>query len=227
MLALKLGMSIGGSNRPMGSWTPSDEGTDLVAWYQNKEGITEDIGVSAWADSSSNSHDMVQDTDDFQPAYNASTGALTFDGNDLLVTTSQIELTGAFTVGLKLNDTTYENTILGDNNTANQLIKYKDSTTLRFKTSSGTADLALDGGNTFGDDYIVLTREAAPGNNLKLWFNGVEQAATGAKGGSSLIDAIGSRTTSDYFVGDITEVQIFSSTSSDLTTNVNNRLSTL
>ena len=225
MLALKLGMSIGGSNRPMGGWTPSDEGTDLVAWYKNKEGITlNGSDVSAWTDSSSNSHDMVQATASSQPAYNASTGVLTFDGDDLLVTTSQITLTGDFTVGLKLNDTTYENTILGDNNTTNQLIKYTNSTTLRFKTASGQVDLALDGGNTFGDDYIVLTRNSS---NLKLWFNGVEQAATATKGGSSLIDTIGSRTTSDYFVGDITEVQIFSSTSSDLTTNVNNRLSTL
>lgn len=221
MLALKLGMSIGGSNKPMGGWTPSDEGS-AVAWYKKDTGITESGGaVSNWADQISD-HDMAQSVTANKPTYASNT--ITFDGDDLLVTTSQIELTGDFTVGLKLNDTTYANTILGDNDAVNQLIKYTNSTTLRFKTTAGTADLSLDGGNTFGDDYIVLTRDS---NNLKLWFNGVEQAATGARGGSSLIDSIGSRTTSDYFVGDITEVIIFSSTSSDLTTNVNNRLSTL
>lgn len=221
MLALKLGMSIGGSNKPMGGWTPSDEGS-AVAWYKKDTGITESGGaVSDWADQISD-HDMAQSVTANKPTYASNT--ITFDGDDLLVTTSQIELTGDFTVGLKLNDTTYANTILGDNDAVNQLIKYTDSTTLRFKTGSGQVDLALDGGNTFGDDYIVLTRNS---NNLKLWFNGVEQAATATKGGSSLIDTIGSRTTSDHFVGDITEVIIFSSTSSDLTTNVNNRLSTL
>ena len=221
MLALKLGMSIGGSNRPMGGWTPSDEGS-AVAWYKKDTGITESGGaVSNWADQISD-HDMAQSLAANKPTYASNT--ITFDGNDLLVTTSQIELTGDFTVGLKLNDTTYANTILGDNDAVNQLIKYTNSTTLRFKTGSGQVDLALDGGNTFGDDYIVLTRNS---NNLKLWFNGVEQAATATKGGSSLIDTIGSRTTSDYFVGDITEVLIFSSTSSDLTNNVNNRLATL
>ena len=221
MLALKLGMSIGGSNRPMGGWTPSDEGS-AVAWYKKDTGITESGGaVSNWADQISG-HDMAQSVTANKPTYASNT--ITFDGDDLLVTTSQIELTGDFTVGLKLNDTTYANTILGDNDAVNQLIKYTNSTTLRFKTGSGQVDLALDGGNTFGDDYIVLTRNS---NNLKLWFNGVEQAATATKGGSSLIDSIGSRTTSDYFVGDITEVLIFSSTSSDLTNNVNNRLATL
>ena len=221
MLALKLGMSIGGSNKPMGGWTPSDEGS-AVAWYKKDTGITESGGaVSNWADQISD-HDMAQSLAANKPTYASNT--ITFDGDDLLVTTSQIELTGDFTVGLKLNDTTYANTILGDNDAVNQLIKYTNSTTLRFKTGSGQVDLALDGGNTFGDDYIVLTRNS---NNLKLWFNGVEQAATATKGGSSLIDSIGSRTTSDYFIGDITEVIIFSSTSSDLTTNVNNRLSTL
>jgi len=221
MLVLKLGMSIGGSNKPMGGWTPSDEGS-AVAWYKKDTGITESGGaVSNWADQISD-HDMAQSLAANKPTYASNT--ITFDGNDLLVTTSQIELTGDFTVGLKLNDTTYANTILGDNDAVNQLIKYTNSTTLRFKTGSGQVDLALDGGNTFGDDYIVLTRNS---NNLKLWFNGVEQAATATKGGSSLIDTIGSRTTSDYFVGDITEVLIFSSTSSDLTNNVNNRLATL
>jgi len=221
MLALKLGMSIGGSNKPMGGWTPSDEGS-AVAWYKKDTGITESGGaVSNWADQISD-HDMAQSLAANKPTYASNT--ITFDGNDLLVTTSQIELTGDFTVGLKLNDTTYANTILGDNDAVNQLIKYTNSTTLRFKTGSGQVDLALDGGNTFGDDYIVLTRDS---NDLKLWFNGVEQAATATKGGSSFIDTIGSRTTSDYFVGDITEVLIFSSTSSDLTNNVNNRLATL
>jgi len=222
MLALKLGMSIGGSNRPMGAWSPADE-TSAVAWYKKDTGITEVGGaVSNWADQISN-HDMAQSVAADKPTYANNT--ITFDGTDFLETTSQITITGAFTIGIKLKDTTYQNTILGDNNTVNQLIKYKDSTTLRFKTASGQADLALDSGNTFGDDYIILTRDGS--FNLKLWFNGVEQAATATKGGNSLIDSIGSRSIADYFVGNMTEIQIFSSTSADLTTNVNNRLSTL
>ena len=55
------------SNNLAPEWLPSDEST-LVAWYKNGTGITEDVGVASWADSSSNSYDMVQATDAEQPA---------------------------------------------------------------------------------------------------------------------------------------------------------------
>ena len=79
MLGLKQSLSLS-SNRALGGWTPDNEGTGLVAWYKNKEGITlNGSNVSRWNDSSSNDHNMGQETEEKQPAYNASTGALTFD----------------------------------------------------------------------------------------------------------------------------------------------------
>ena len=92
---LKLGLDLSlASIRPQGVWSPDDE-TSLEAWYQNAVGITLDgSDVSAWADSSSNSYDMVQATAGEQPAYSG--GVLTFvSANDEnLQTAGQISLTG-------------------------------------------------------------------------------------------------------------------------------------
>ena len=58
MLALKLGLSLV-SIRPQGVWSPDDEAS-LVAWYQNRIGITlSGSDVSQWADSSSNNYIII------------------------------------------------------------------------------------------------------------------------------------------------------------------------
>jgi hypothetical protein len=63
---------------------------------------------------------------------------------------------------------------------------------------------------------------------LTLWKNGVAQSDTETLSGTADIDAIGVRLTDqDYLDGKIKEIQIYSSSSAALTTNVNNRLSTL
>ena len=70
MLALKQALSLVSSKALGSSWQPSDE-TGLEAWYKNQTGITlNGSDVSAWADSSSNSFDMLQATASEQPAYN-------------------------------------------------------------------------------------------------------------------------------------------------------------
>ena len=120
-------MSIGGSNKPMGGWTPSDEGS-AVAWYKNKEGITlNGSDVSAWADSSSNSFDMVQATASEQPAYNS--GAIEFTPADThnLATASDITLSGAFTIGIKLNIAATNGIIIGDNTVAGEFFKIQNT----------------------------------------------------------------------------------------------------
>jgi len=232
MLALKLGMSIGGSNKPMGGWTPDSEGTDLVAWYKNKGGITlNGSDVSRWADSSSNSHDMVQATASEQPAYNASTGALTFDKTAAqnLQTTSQISISSDFTVGVKLDPSAINVIVLGDNTTNNEFFKIKDSTTLRFKLShEGTnthIDITVNDGELIADNYIVVTRVS---NVVSLYVNGTLQTDTETLEGTVDIDAIGVRATdANPYDGIIQEVQIYDSTSAALTANINTYLSTL
>jgi hypothetical protein len=63
---------------------------------------------------------------------------------------------------------------------------------------------------------------------LTLWKNGVAQTVTKTVSGTSLIDVIGLRRTDlNGFDGTIKEIQIYSSSSADLTANINDRLSTL
>jgi hypothetical protein len=225
MLALKQALSLV-STPILGGWSPDDE-TSLVAWYQNAVGITlNGSDVSAWADSSSNSYDMVQATAGEQPAYSG--GVLTFVSADKnnLQTAGQISLTADFTLGLRINTSTTNGSFLADNTTANEFFKYSSTTRILFKiaASSSTA-LDLDSG-TFGDDYLVITRVS---NVLTLWKNGVAQTGTTPTvAGTSLIDVIGLRRVDlNAFDGTIKEIQIYSSSSADLTANINDRLSTL
>jgi|TARA_R110002020_G_scaffold355861_1_gene568541 hypothetical protein len=229
MLAQRLGLSIN-STRPLGKWSPDDEDS-LEAWYQNQVGITlNGSDVSQWDDSSANGYNMVQATATEQPAYSA--GVLTFvsaDDNNLQ-TTGQISLTGNFTIGIKSSPTiATAGTFLGDVTTSGELFKYQSGSRITVKIDgSGSTNLDLDSG-TFGDDYLVITRVS---DVLTLWKNGVVQGdTTPTLAGTADIDAISIRQGSgggvDKFDGTIEEIQIYSSSSADLTANINDRLSTL
>jgi len=227
MLALKLGMSIGGSNRPMGAWTPSDE-TGLEAWYKYQRGITlNGSDVSAWEDSSSNSHDMRQLTLAEQPAYNSGDILFTPADTQNLQSASDITLSGAFTIGIKLNIAATGGIIIGDNTEVGELFKIFSTTVLRIKIDNATAvDLELDNA-TWGDGYMIVTRNAS--NVLNLWWNGVKQTtATPTLSGTANIDTIGVRKTDNNpYDGTISEIQIYDSSSAALTANINTYLSTL
>ena len=226
MLALKLGLSLV-STPILGGWSPDDEAS-LVAWYQNQVGITlNGSDVSQWDDSSSNGYDMVQATATEQPAYSG--GVLTFvsaDKNNLQTSGTQISLTADFTVGLRINTSTTNGTFLADNTSAGELFKYNSASKITTKIAgSGNTDLDLDSG-TFGDDYLVITRVSSV---LTLWKNGVAQTGTTPTlAGTALVDAIGIRRTDiNAFEGTIKEIQIYSSSSADLTANINDRLAGL
>lgn len=226
MLSLKLGLSLV-SNRKAGSWSPTDEAS-LEAWYQNEVGITlNGSDVSQWADSSSNSRNMVQATATEQPAYSA--GTLTFVGADKtnLQTTSQISMSGDFSIAWKANPTgSSAGAIIADNTTDGELFKYQSTSRITCKIdNSGSTNLDLDSG-TFGDDYILITRVS---NVLTLYKNGVAQTGTTPTlSGTADIDAIGIRELNiNAFTGTLEEVQIYSSSSATLTANINTRLASL
>ena len=226
MLALKLGLSLV-STRKLGGWSPDDE-TSLVAWYQNAVGITlNGSDVSRWDDSApAGSYDMVQATATEQPAYSG--GVLTFVSADKnnLQTAGQISLAADFTLGLRINTSTTNGAFLADNTDANEFFKYASTTRIVFKIA-GSASTALDlDSGTFGDDYLVITRVS---DVLTLWKNGVAQTGTTPTvSGTSLLDVIGlRRIDTNGFDGTIKEIQIYSSSSADLTANINDRLSTL
>ena len=205
MLALKQALSLV-STRNLGvSWSPSDE-TSLEAWYQYAGGITlNGSDVSQWDDSS---------------------GVLTFDGTDDNLASNQINLAAASecTIAIRGDFSSGSGTLLGDDDGTNAFINLQSTTKLRIRPTSGPADFTLASG-TFGDGYIVITRDSS--NLINAYYNGVAISAAVTKAGTIKIDNMGSYSTTDFFDGTIKEVQIFTSTSAALTANINDRLASL
>ena len=238
MLGLGVGFyRVGGDMDVKGSWLPTDE-SSLKAWYQMGTGITDlKPGVSLWTDSGGTSaYNMVQGTGGNQAAYNTVTKAVTFDGtDDFLQMAGQISIAAEFTVGIKFNSTTTGRVLLGDNTEANEMFKIMDSNTLRLKTSnqtsssaSSTVNMDMSDGSTFGDSYIVVTRDGS--NEVIIWHNGVEQtpASTQTLQYTMEIDAMGVRNgPTNYWDGDIYDVVMFTAKNDTLTANVNNYLGAL
>tara|TARA_R100001443_G_C3324078_1_gene170817 strand:+ start:285 stop:965 length:681 start_codon:yes stop_codon:yes gene_type:complete len=226
MLALKQALSLVSTNT-LGGWQPSDE-TGLEAWYKFNTGITlNGSDVSAWADSSSNSFDMVQATASEQPAYNSGNIEFTPADTHNLGSASDITLSGAFTIGIKLNIAATGGIIIGDNTEVGELFKIFSTTVLRLKIdNAAAADLELDS-ETWGNGYMVVTRNAS--NVLTLFWNGAEQTtATPTLSGTANIDSIGVRRTDlNPYDGTISEIQIYDTESSALTANVNTYLSNI
>ena len=225
MLALKQALSLVSTNT-LGGWKPSDE-TGLEAWYKFQTGITlNGTDVSAWADSSENSFDMVQDTASEQPAYNS--GAIDFTPvhTHNLGADSDITLSGAFTIGIRLNIAAIGGIIIGDNTATGEFFKLFSSTVLRIKIDNLTANVELDGG-AWGDGYMIVTRNSS--NVITLWWKGVQQTtATPTLSGTANIDTIGVRREDlNPYDGTISEIQIFDTERTALTANVNTYLSNL
>ena len=226
MLALKQALSLVSTNT-LGGWQPSDE-TGLEAWYKYQSGITlNGSDVSAWADSSENSFDMVQATASEQPAYNS--GAIDFDASATqnLGSASDITLSGAFTIGIRLNPDLNNVVVIGDNTAGqNEFIKITNSTKLRMKIDNTTADITVNDGDLSADNYLVITRNAS--NLLTLFINGVAQTDTETLSGTANMDAIGVKAEdANPYDGTISEIQIYDAESTALTANVNTYLSNL
>jgi hypothetical protein len=221
----KLGLGLSLPNMGKNPWEPIEE-SSLVAWYKFNDGIVlNGTDVRDWADSSGNGHLMKQLTASEQPAYTS--GYLTFDSADThnLQTSSQIELSGAFTIGIRFYPDAYNNVLIADNTTANEFFKLTASDRLAVKIDGSTKNMDLDSGS-FGNGYIVLTRTAA--GLMTLHHNGVAQSATQTLTGTSDIDAIGVRKTDvNPYDGRLWEIQIYNDTSASLTTLVNNYLATI
>tara|TARA_R100000544_G_scaffold8737_1_gene3565 strand:- start:144 stop:1253 length:1110 start_codon:yes stop_codon:yes gene_type:complete len=205
-------------------WNPADE-SSAIAWYKNKVGITLDGSgnVSEWKDSSANTFNMLQSTAGARPSYTASTGGVIFNPNvvsDILASTSDMALTGQFSVGFKTKAVVGAATpgILTSKSKISY-IKLNGATGVALLpiTGAGIALVTTQGNNE--DAYIVITRNAA--NLVELNFNGVvEQSATMT--GTLNLNEMGK--TLD---GSIFEILVFDSTSQALTDNINERLSNL
>ena len=230
MLQQRLGLSLT-TIRPLGGWTPISEPC-LVAWYEKDVGVTTGASptylVSAWDDQSTNNNHLRQTDLTEQPSNGTGVnkGTITFDDTrpDSLDTTAQITLTGDITIGIRLNITAAGKTIIADNTSAGEFLKSVDTTNLRLKFDGNTVDLALDTG-TLGDGYLVITRAS---NEWELWWDGVLQADTETQSGTVLIDNVGVRGGGlNAFLGSFKEIQIYSCSNAELTSDVITRLKSL
>ena len=220
MLALKQALSLVSTRALGSSWQPSDE-TGLEAWYKNQTGITlNGSDVSAWADSSSNSFNMVQATASKQPAYNSGNIEFTAADTQSLQSASDITLSGAFTIGIKFEPDVSNVAVIGSNTTTNEFFKITSTTNLRFKTDGSQADMTIDSGTLITSLNLVITRNAS--NLITLYIGGVAQTDTETLAGTADINAIGVRATnSNPYDGTISEIQIYDTESTALTANVN------
>ena len=231
MLALKQALSLVSTKKTgtVIAWRPSDEGSNLVAWYKNKVGISL-VGseVTSWEDSSASAnHTMEQADSDERPIYNAATGSLTFDSSNSsnLQTLTQMSFSGEFTIGFKMNATGTNNTIIGDNTSSNEYFKITSATGLRVKTDADQGTLTVVD-NTLTDVYVVVTRDAS--NIVRFSVDGVLQLSAATVTGTSDIDAIGIRANNqNSFDGEIFEVQIYDTSNPTLTSNINTYLANI
>ena len=219
-MALGLGLGIDKSGKS--PWLPSDEST-LVAWYKNGTRVTEDVGVANWSDSSSNSYHMTQATDAEQPAYNASTGALTFDKDASQTLASSAFIGGTdglddeFIIGIKVNPvTTVAQVILGATTPATEMLKIMDTDTIRVKPGNTNVNFDLESGHNTSDDcvWIIVRKnneEVSLYKNLPSGDTLVQQDSAQACPGAYKIDTIGRKagTSPNYFGGTIKEMVFF------------------
>ena len=222
----RTGLSLPGET----AWSPEQEAS-LVAWYQYQTGITlNGSDVSEWADYTGN-YDMVQATASRQPAY--SSGTLTFVSADtqFLQTTGQLDmasqLAGDFTIGFRVQpDPGYLGAVLGSNTLVQEFIRFNGANNLKVIIKEGSIADSVDFAiSSAGDDYYVLTRS---GSDISLRQNGVLSVTTFTSSNTVDIDAIGVRKTNQSpFNGTMKEIQIYSSTSTALTANVQARLASL
>lgn len=219
-------------------WLPTNE-TSLTAWYRNKVGITLQSGttnVSEWADSSTNTFNMLQSDTGEQPSYGSDGGNLTFDSSSdtqnlqlqLSGADTHITLEAAFVIGIKMDPTTVSTVIVGSNTLVDEMIKIQSGTSIRVKNNSDFHTYTLDSGNTKDDSYWVISRDDS--NYVRIHKDGSENPDGGEHviNGVFDINAIGVRKPDNNpFNGDISEIMIFNSYSKDLVSDVNNRLSEL
>ena len=236
---LGLGNSIC-SNQYSGGWSPVDEGSSLVAWYEKKARVTAAVSnkVTLWENQEGTTgYNMAQSTATNQPTFDTTTGAVIFDGVDnFLKMTGQITLPTTFTIGIKFSTLTTGTVLLADSTIGNEMFKIIDSDTIRVKAfedgedpSNVTANLDLGEGSFDADSYVVITRDGS--SNMGFWHKGVDQdtSATLSVDYGVDIDTMGKRhgASPNFYKGNIFDVTIFNTTNSILTEQLNIYLSEL
>ena len=176
MLALKQALSL--VSTPLPKWTPLDE-SSVVAWWQHATDVADDgspnYKVSQWKDQSGNDNHFLQGTLSERPVNGtgATSGVITFDSSNTenLETTSQISLTGDFTIGAAIHLAAGGGVFLADNTSNGEFFRFFSTSVVRIKIDNATAvDISKDEGNFLEKAYMVLTRSSG---TITLYWNGV------------------------------------------------------
>jgi hypothetical protein len=154
------------------------------------------------------------------------TGGIYFDGANAHLDFLEYDLTGEFTIGWKGKCTSAVNyTIIASNTAvAHDFIRINDTSSLRVKIDGVTKGFPSDNLGEFdGEFYFILARNSS--NLITLWVNGVKATTTSTLAGTFSPNAIAVRTTdTNDFIGDFYDISVFTSTSDDLTDNLNQYL---
>ena len=213
------------------SWSPHSEGQRLQMFYEYKSlGVDDITSLNLWTDSSHNERHLSQSVIASSPSYDATTGAVVFDGaNDALTTNSPVEIDGEFTFAIKMNfaDPISNDTLLASNSEANNFIKVINTDSLNMKFSSSSALINFNSSISSGDDiYFIITRNGD--NVVSVVINGEIQSDTVTRAGTFIIDTLGVRSTNlNDFAGSIYEAQLYTSESARLTRHIKTRFNNI
>lgn len=209
-------------------WTPRAL-PDLAAWYRADLGVTEVSGsVSAWADQSGNGRHVVQGVAARQPTFIASVSALggrpalSFNGDDILVTAAPFALPRASTIMH----------VVGSIALRGCIVEHRTGSSLGFYTFATGFNANSWDANTIWDRQSPPTTWCQPNTHNvtryrhtisvpESWTNGVLQSMTTggthpAASSPSLDLSIGARIDlTTFHSGQIAEVAIWSRALSD------------
>ena len=221
------------------AWSPEQEAS-LVAWYQYQTGITVNgnLKVSGWDNSvpitnpNFGLYHLTQTAVSPQTRPDYINGVISFNGvGDCLNVTGQIQLTGDFTIGFKVKNTATNVTIYGSNSVHGEFLRFSNNINIKIIIDNAiTLDFPISNQvNLLA--YYTISRQ---NNNYYLTQNGGGLISPNIPAPIPItspvinIDAIGVRkTNTNFYKGEMSEIQIYNSSSQTLINNVNTRLASL
>ncbi len=210
--------------RPLGGWSPRSEDTAL-GWWKKNTGITKEGSILLqWNDQINADHNFSQADEERQPTID-SNGVVTFTGGQHLEIGTQITFaeSSQFTFGMRV-DVSEMGSLFADNTSTGEFLRLTSETNLRVRIGNATShNFALPSGTWSDKKTIIVTRDAD--NVVKVFYDGTQISHTVSDEGQFLIDVFGvRRIDTNPYEGTLHEAAIFTSTSDELVSNLNNYL---
>ncbi|QDP64595.1 MAG: hypothetical protein GOVbin2006_6 [Prokaryotic dsDNA virus sp.] len=210
--------------RPLGGWSPRSEDTAL-AWWEKNTGITKEGSVLLqWNDQINGDHNFSQADEEKTPTID-SNGVVTFTGGQHLEIGTQITFaeSSQFTFGMRV-DVSELGSLFADNTSTGEFLRLTSETNLRVRIGNATShNFALPSGTWSDKKTIIVTRDADM--TVKVFHDGTQISNTVTDEGQFLIDVFGvRRIDTNPYEGTLHEAAIFTSTSDQLVSDLNNYL---